>query len=117
MSTWFCAHLLVATDTTASSSAGVTRLHLKHCPEQVLRRRRQELDLGVRMKSVEVGALWRQDLVDESVVADVVAVWWHGKSGRQVQLAVHLITYTCSPLHRINSVFMSHYLSSPSEKS
>ena len=85
------ADLFVATDAIAVSGAGVTRLHLKDSAEQVLGRRRQELDLGVRVKSVEVRTLGRQNLVDERVVTDVVTVWRHWKPGRQVQLAVHLM--------------------------
>lgn len=83
-------YLLVATDAHAGSSAGVPWLHLEHGPEQDVGRGRQELDLGVGVKSVQVRALWRQRLVNKRVVADVVAVRRHRKSRSQVQLAVHL---------------------------
>ena len=83
-------YLLVATDAYAGASSSVSRLHLEHGPEQDVGRGRQELDLGVRMESVEVRTLGRQRLVDERVVAGVVAVRRHWKPWSEVQLAVHL---------------------------
>ena len=83
-------YLFVATDAHAGACSGVSRLHLEDGAEQDVGRGRQELDLGVRVKSVQVRALGRQHLVDVGVVADVVAVGRHRERRRQVQLAVHL---------------------------
>jgi len=85
-------YLFVATYAAAGSSACISRLHLEHGTEEVLGRRRQKLDLGVRVQAVQVRTLRRQNLVDEGVVAQVVAVRRNWKSRSKVQLAVHLHT-------------------------
>ena len=72
--------------TTAASS--VTRLQLQHGTEERLGVGGEELDLGIRMEAVEVGALRGQHLIDVRVVTLVVRVGWHREAWGQVKLAL-----------------------------
>lgn len=70
--------------------SGITRLHLKHSPEQIVGVCCQELDLSIGVKAVQVRALRRQALVDVCMVSLVVRVRWQRESRRQVQLSLKL---------------------------
>ena len=74
-------HLLLTTDSSAGSRPAVPGLHLKHGSEEVLGQRGQELDLGVGVQAVQVGALGGQAFVDVGVVALVVRVGRDGEAG------------------------------------
>lgn len=58
--------------TAAATSTSVSRLHFKHGSEEIVRVGGEELNLGVGVKAVQVGALRGQALIDVSVVALVV---------------------------------------------
>lgn len=83
-------HLFLSTGPGSPAAAAVARLHLENRPEEVVAQRRQELDLSVGVKAVQVGTLRRQRLVDIRVVTFIVGVGRDGEARGQVQLAIEL---------------------------
>ena len=83
-------HLFFTTDSTSTAGTSVSWLHLKNSSEQVFRHSSQELNLSIRMQTVQVGTLRRQALIYIVMVTFVVRVGWHWESRGQVQLSVKL---------------------------
>ena len=83
-------HLLLSGSSTASAATGITWLHLQNRTEQILRGGRQELNLSVRMETVQVRTLWWKALVNVCVVTLVVGVWRNGETRGQVQFSIKL---------------------------
>lgn len=85
-------YLLLLADSTRSAGSSVPRLQLEDHFEQVLRQLRQELDLGVGVKTVQDRALWWQVLVHVGVITNVVQIWGQREVGCKEEVPVQLLS-------------------------
>ena len=70
-----CTNLLLPGGATSSPCRHIPWLHLKYSAEEVFRGDGEEPDLSIPgVEAIEVGALWREVLINVGVVAAVVQV-------------------------------------------
>ena len=90
-----------------SSCSSVARLHLKHCPEEVLRGGCEEANLGIGMEAIEVWGLWRQ-FIDVAMVTGVIEIGRGNEARCQEQLTIKLRKGGCTfniMLYEIHTIY------------
>lgn len=70
-----CTDLLLPGTSRGSSPSRITRLHLQHCPEQILRCCGEKPDLGIWVQAIQIGGFGGEVLIDVVMVTLVVNIW------------------------------------------